>query len=354
MGESDVVGSTATSGDGPNGDGVRMALVVSGEGITVHDTVDLAVEAERAGFDSFWHAEDRCEPFVPLAAAAAATSRVRIGTAVSMIPRPPMFMEQAAANLDELSGGRHVIGLGTGPRIRAEQWHGADFSKPIRWMREYVEAMRLMWTAHSGREISYAGQRIQLTQYSRAAVPLRERIPIFLGGSGPMMLALAGELADAVVFDVLTTPQVLPDQKAAVEVGLARAGRSWEGFEHGCLVLTAVHEDRSVALDLARHQIAYYLQFPQLDELLELHGLGEDTAPVAAARERGDADAIVAAVSDRVVETLALAGTPDEVREGLKRYTEHVDMPLLFSPTWRLTRGQILANHVAITAAFAG
>lgn len=338
----------------PDDGAIRHALIIDGGGISVHDSVDIAVEAERAGFDSVWHAEEGREPWVPLAAMATATSRVRLGTAIALIARPPMFMEQAAANLDDLSGGRHVLGLGTGPEFRSHDWHGQDWSRPVRRMREYVEVLREMWTAHSGKQVTYTGQRLQVKEYSRANPPLRERIPIVIGGSGPNMLALAGEVGDAVIFDMLTTPLVIGDYaKAATEVGLERSGRRWDDIDRGCLIITAVNEDRSVAVDLARHQIAYYMRFPQLDELLEMHGLLDEAAPVIAARERKDHDAMLAGVSDRLVETLALVGTPEEARRRLADWTRYVNMPLLFSPVWRLERQQIIDNHLAITAAFA-
>jgi alkanesulfonate monooxygenase SsuD/methylene tetrahydromethanopterin reductase-like flavin-dependent oxidoreductase (luciferase family) len=338
------------NGDQP----LRIALIVNGEGITIQDSVDVAVEAERAGFDSVWHAEDRREPWVPLAAIAAATSRVRVGTAVAIIARPPMFMEQAAANVDEISGGRHVVALGTGPRFRAEDWHNTDWSQPVTRVREYTEAMREMWKAHSGAEISYDGQRINIKDYTRASKPLRERIPIYLGGSGPKMLAMAGEIADGVIFDILTTPLVI-DQftRAALEVGLERSGRRWEQIDRGACIMTAVHEDRSVAMDMVRHQLAYYMQFPQLDELMEMHGVRDDAQAAIEARERRDFVGMIPTITDRMVETFAIVGTPDEVREQLPEWTKRINMPLLFAPTWELSREQIIDNHRAITAAFA-
>lgn len=334
--------------------GVRHALIFNGEGITIQDMVDIAVEAERAGFDSVWHTEDERELWVPLSAIALATSRIRVGAGVAIISRPPMFTEQAAANLDELSGGRHVLGLGAGPEFRSESWHGVDWSQPALRMREYVEAIREMWTAHSGREVSYSGRRIHVDAYVRGSVPLRERVPIFLGGSGPMMLRVAGELGDGLVFDVLTTPLLLETSiKAGVEVGLERRGRGWEDIERGCLILTAVHEDRSAAIDLARDQVGYYLQFPHLDALIDLHGLGDQAGPLREARERGDLAGMAAGVTDRMVESFSLVGTPSEVRERLGKWTRHIDMPLLYSPTRGLTREQVLENHLAMTAAFA-
>lgn len=335
------------------GDGVvRHALLINGEGITIQDAVAAAVAAERAGFDTVWHAEDRCEPWVPLAAIAMATSRVRLGSAVAIIARPPMFMEQAAASIDELSGGRALLGLGTGPRERTEHWHGLDPTRPALRTREYVAAVREMWTAHSGRTVSYEGKLIRIRDYERARAPLRERVPIFMSGSGPMMLEAGGELGDAIMFDVLTTPLLLPELKQLVEVGLQRSGRAWENIERGCVVTVAVNEDRSVAFDLARHQLAYYLQFPQLDELVEQHGLADDAAAMRRARDLGDEPGMIAAVTDGMVEAFTLSGTPDEVRERLGEWTSFIDMPMLFSPSWRLSREQILDNQLAIIKAF--
>jgi alkanesulfonate monooxygenase SsuD/methylene tetrahydromethanopterin reductase-like flavin-dependent oxidoreductase (luciferase family) len=157
-----------------------------------------------------------------------------------------------------------------------------------------------------------------------------------------------------VIYDALTTPQVLADfAVGAVEVGLQRSGRTWADLDRGCVIVTAVNDDRSVALDLARNQVAYYMQFPSMDELVSQHGMEEEAEAVRNAAQRRDPDAMLSVITDRMVETFTLVGTPSEVRERLSAWTHHIDMPLLFSPTWRLTREQIMENHQAITAAFA-
>lgn len=246
-----------------------------------------------------------------------------------------------------------MLGLGTGPRHWNEEWHGIDGSRPVRRMREYIEIVRGMWTAHSGRSFTYQGERLRVIDYRRANPPPRERIPIYLGATQRLMLRLAGELADGVLYNTLTTPTMLKarTQPFLLE-GLARSGRELEDIERGCIILTSVHEDRRVALDLARHQLAFYLQLPYFEDLLALHGIADDAREAQAAHLRGDLDEMVAAVTDRMIERLALVGTPDEARARLGEWAPYITTPMLMAPSWRLPRESILAGYRAIIETF--
>jgi len=125
----------------------KVGLLFAGEGMSLADVVDLGVAAEDAGLDSVWHVEIQREPFVPLTAIAARTKRIRLGTGVVIWARSPILAALVAANLDELSDGRFLYGLGTGPPDWNRRFHGMSYERPARRIREYVEVMRGAWQA---------------------------------------------------------------------------------------------------------------------------------------------------------------------------------------------------------------
>lgn len=333
---------------------LRVGLGFTGESLTIGQVIDFGVAAEAAGLDSVWHVENQREPWVPLSVIASRTSRIRIGTGLALWARSPQLAELAAVNLDELSGGRFLFGIGTAPKDWNENWHGISYDNPVQRMREYVEIIRLMWTAHSGATISYDGKKFTIRDYQRAMKPYRERIPIYLGAVQRHMCALCGELADGVLLNVLTTPRYVRERALGwIGEGLRRSGRSRSELELGTVVMAAVSDDAAQARQWARHQIAYYAVIPYFDVILDLHGFERETAAVRAAAGRGDVDAMIAAVTDEMVEVLAVAGTPDRCRARLREFAdEGLGLAVAYPPAFRLGSDEIAANLDAMLAAF--
>lgn len=338
---------------GSAGESIRVGLEMNGEGISIEDVIGFGVQAEAAGFDSVWHIENQRDPFVPLSVIGSQTERIRIGTALAIWARSPVLAELIAANLDELTDRRFVLGLGTAPQAWNENWHGISYERPAERMREYVEIIRLMWTAHSGRTVSYEGSRFRIVDYQRAMKPVRDRIPIYLGAVRQNMVRLAGSVADGVLFNLLTTPRYLREYALDyLARGAAEAGRAVEELEVGTLIVTAVSEDRSEARRRARHQIAYYTQIPYFDVMLGLHGFQRETQTLRAAAARGDENAMIDAVTDEMVDAFALAGTPDDCRRKLADFDGLVRLALVFSPAFRLDGDEIRENHRMILETF--
>ena len=137
---------------------VRVDLHMTGDQVSIADMVRFGRLAEDAGLGGVWTAEAWRDSLVPLAGVAAATSRIPLGTDVCQWTRTPVTMELAAADLDELSGGRFTLGLGTGPAEWNENWHGIPYERPLVRMREYVEAIRLLSQAHLGAPVTFEGE----------------------------------------------------------------------------------------------------------------------------------------------------------------------------------------------------
>jgi 5,10-methylenetetrahydromethanopterin reductase len=330
----------------------RVGVVLSGEGMPLHEMVDYAVGLEDAGFDSVWHEEIFREPFVPLAAIAARTSTLKLGTAVSTWVRTPVSSALMSANLDQLSDGRYVHGVGTGPPAWNEQYHGIPYTKPVARMREYMGAIRTAWTGHSGRMVDYDGEHYSIKGYFRPIVQERERIPLYLAAVQKNMLRLAGAVADGVIFNILTTPAYYRGYGLRhLAEGARRGGRDLGDVHKAALVCVAVDSDEAQARQWARHQVAFFAQIPYFEVIMGPHGLWEPAEAVREAAAAGDVQAMVGAVTDEMVEKLTVSGTPDQCRKRLQEWSD-LDTALLLAPSYHLPAEEISANYRAIAAAF--
>jgi probable F420-dependent oxidoreductase len=332
----------------------KIGLLFAGEGMSLADVIELGVAAEDAGLDSVWHVEIQREPFVPLTAIAARTKRIRLGTGVVIWARSPILASLVAANLDELSGGRFLYGLGTGPPDWNRRFHGMSYERPARRIREYVEVMRGAWAAaHDGSTFDYEGEIYRVEGYRRSLRQECERIPIVLAAVQARMCELVGEIADGVLFNVLSTPRYVREFALPhLERGAARAGRKASDVERAAAITAAVDPDPAQARRWARHQIAYYSVIPYFDVMFELHGFQHEAAAIREAAARADEAGMIAAVSEDMVDTFAVSGTPDECRSQLEQW-EDLDLAVLFPPTFQLEPGEIMANHRGLIETFA-
>jgi alkanesulfonate monooxygenase SsuD/methylene tetrahydromethanopterin reductase-like flavin-dependent oxidoreductase (luciferase family) len=264
-------------------------------------------------------------------------------------------MELAASDLNELSGSRFVLGLGTAPKEWNEGWHGISYDRPLQRMREYVSAIRLMWGASVDNPVNFDGECFQLTDYIRLRGPNPDPVPIHLGATLGGMAELAGEIADGVNFNVvLSGPYIQENMLPAVARGAERAGRSLADLDVGVLVSTAVSDDRAQAIRWAKHQLAFYAGVATYFEaVMRSHGFGADYEKVRDAFHAGDPFGAIELVTDEMVEELALAGTPDDVRSRLARYEGVVDFVMVYAPTFLLSPEEVVAEHTAMIDTFA-
>src|SRR5947208_6493796 len=223
----------------------------------------LARRAEDAGFDALWTAEMFHDPFLPLAAAASSTSRIRLGTSIALaFVRSPWVTALSALDLDVLSGGRFILGLGTGLKRMNERWHGVAYGKPTPHIRECVQVIRLITErAHTNEPIRFAGQYydVDIQGWRRSQLPIRQRIPIYLAGVREGMIRTAAEVADGLLgHPIYSQAWVQQVVLPALARGLAESGRRREEF-HLCLaVCCAVGNDVRGARRAAAATIAFY------------------------------------------------------------------------------------------------
>ena len=307
-------------------------------GADLDELVVASVAAGEAGLDAVWMSELHRTPFVPLAAVAARTDDVRLGTGVALaFLRSPLTLALEALDLDEMSQGRLVLGLGSGVQRLNQNWHNVHPGKPAPHLREVVELVRLLWQEiDSGRPISYEGEweRISLVGYQRPFSSIRRRIPIYLAAVGPVMTRLAGQVGDGWIAHELGSPAYLSEVVMPnLEAGLGKSGRSRADLEIVASACCVVHPDPSEARRRMAGLVAFYASVRTYTDFFAWHGFGEEARLIQERFRANDKAGMLAAVSDEMIDTLTLAGTRDQVRGRLRRYEGVADQVKLSPPT---------------------
>src|SRR5579875_976916 len=292
--------------------------------------VELAQAAERYGYDSIWTAEfSSTDPFAHLAWVGSHTTDLGLGCAVAQISgRTAVTMTAGAATMDALSGGRFRLGLGgSGPRI-VEGWHGRPYTRPLSFMREYLEVLGM---AQRGEPVQYAGREITVpapSGYHVAPLPFPppgHQVPVYLGAIGPKSVALAGELADGWIA-IHCPPDYVAAGRAWLGEGAAHSGRTLSGFTTCVMVNCCVDDDEELARDLVRPLLAMYIWGMGVGKtnfytsLAARLGYGDTATAVAEAYQAGDTGEAIAALHDDLVDAMAICGSPDRVRDRLAEY----------------------------------
>ena len=329
-----------------------MALGLLLELPTQRENVELAERAERAGFDSVWAPEfhNHSGPLA-LAAAAVATESVELGTAIAWaFGRSPLLTAVTALDLDELSGGRFVLGLGTGTKRMRRDWLGAPEDRPARRVRETVEAIRAVWAAAEAGAVEYEGELVQLhvRPYGRAD-QVRPRIPVYLAAVNEGMARAAGAVADGVVSHPMATPRYIDEvMRPAIAEGAEAEGRAAGDVTVADWLVVAIDDDAEQAREDAKRQIAFHSTVRTYDRILDMHGFGETAAAIRELWRSFDLAGMTALVTDEMLDTMAVAGGPAECRERVAEHASAVDRVLIGAPVVATDPGRIRAYHDAI------
>ncbi len=273
---------------------------------TLDESVARAKTADRLGFESVWTTQmpDARDAAIVLAAYASHTQHVKLGTGVLPIyTRHPTAMAQMAATLDELSGGRFILGLGISHKVTVEGMWGLRLENPVAAMREYLTIVRT--TLRDG-SCGFEGR--YFTGRAAYSGPRRADLPILISALNPRMLELAGELADGIVLYMCTPAYVREHIVPAVRAGREKVGKTLAGFEIVAAVPVSLTSDRSAAHDVFRKTVARYAALPYYRKMMDASGLKEELE-----QDR---------VDERVLDELAGVGDVDRVRDAVARYRE--------------------------------
>ncbi|MGY1706756.1 TIGR03617 family F420-dependent LLM class oxidoreductase [Geodermatophilus sp. SYSU D00697] len=302
------------------------------------DVPELARELERRGYGGVWTSETDHDPFLPLLLAGRATTALQVGTAIAVaFARSPMTVAGTAHDLQRATRGRFVLGLGTQVRAHVERRFSMPWSAPVPRMREYVAALRAIWSAwQEGTRLHFRGEHYRHTLMTPVFSPEPHEWggpPVYLAAVGPAMTRLAGEVADGLLAHAFTTARYLRERTLpALEEGLAAAGRSREQLTvclPGFVVTGATEAEQAAAADAVRARIAFYGSTPAYRPVLELHGWGalaDELHALSVGRREDRWTAMRDLVDDEVLGTFAVVAVPADVgREVRARFAGLVD-----------------------------
>ena len=290
--------------------------------------VALAQRMEELGYHSVWVCETRTarDAISVLGAMAYATQRIRLGTGVvNSWTRPASLMALTFASLDELASDRMMLGIGAYWDPLA--WNqGIERKKPVKQMREYIEVVRRLLDLE---EFSYEGELVQVRdlrlELGHSVDQSPKNVPIYIGATGPQMLALSGEVADGVLLNGFTSTTYLESALERIEAGASRAGRSVDDLDLPQTVVIAMDEDEEVAIEVATRMTTMYLG--QQPHIARASGVGDDLLEEVSDAlggwppKTGGFEAAMPLVPMDVVRSLTAAGTPAQCVEQVAAYS---------------------------------
>jgi 5,10-methylenetetrahydromethanopterin reductase len=309
----------------------------------IAEFVKLAKVADEVGLDSIWVAEgyhffrDVGEPRSATTVAAAIalnTKRIKIG--LGIIPpytRHPALIAMEAVSLAELSGGRFTLGLGAAKAAAMHMGYTAETLKPLPAHRDAIAIVRALL---EGKALDYKGKSFTFDAPPRHPKEPAVKVPIAMGTTGPLILKLAGEIADIILLPTFTTPAFVRYARGEIAKGAAVSGRNVDDIPLGATIPFSVHEDGRKARDAIRQLTAVYItnkvQNIKNDTLMSAAGLSAAEAePIARAKAERGIDAATAMVTDEIMDKVVIAGNPDEVNAKLKALADAgMTMPLLY------------------------
>ncbi len=316
---------------------------------SIEGQIATATRAEAAGFESAWTIEFfSSHGLVRLAVVATATNRIKLGTAIAYaFMRTPMLAASAAMDIDEISGGRMILGLGSGTKRMNQDWYSMPFDDPpAPRMKDAIGLVRAAFAAQKGGGLIYDGPyyQVKIPAYSRPGA-VRESIPVYMAAVNKGMIRAAAAIADGLIGHPVFTRKYMAEKVLPVLDGSA--------CELLPYVITAIADTTEQARNEVRGQIAFYYTTRLYHSILEPHGWTEAGETIAASFRQGDFAAMAAAVTDEMIDEIAIAGTPDEVRDQVKQWDSLADHVILYSPSIGMKGGRVQENLDAIVDTFA-
>ena len=291
----------------------RWGLTVPFTGVPLSAHPELYRRAEALGYDDLWSGETPTgtDGFTPLAQAAAVTERMRLATGiVNPFTRGPGVLAQSAAALQEASGGRFVLGLGSSSNVLVERFNGIVFERPLSKVREAVDVLRPALSVPAGK--GFGGLRLER--------PVTEPVPIVLAALRGKMLALAAEVADGAFTNFLPLSG-LPRVLDGLRDGERAAGREEDSTELACrfFILPGPEEQ---GLMLARGMFSAYGSVPVYAAFFRWLGFAEQLDPMVEAYEAGDRARAAELASVELMRDIFIFGSPDQIRARLEQFCE--------------------------------
>lgn len=293
--------------------------------LTIDQVLECSKVLTHTSVDTIWIPETwGMENFAMLSAVSQIASKPKIGSSIiNVYSRSPSAIAMGAATVDALSNGRLILGLGTSSMPIVEDFHGLKFENPVLRMKEYVEIIRLIL---SGKQINYSGNFFNLRNFTLLIKPQREKIPIYLAAINQKMLDLTWEISDGVIFYL----RPLNEMKKTIQKMQTK-----RKIDVTCQIISCVSNDAETAITRAKQTLAFYISVGRIyRELLSKNGFESETKNIFDEFKTSGLKSNHELVSDNMLKSLTIAGTPDQCTKQLQKFRETgIDLPIIqFNP----------------------
>jgi probable F420-dependent oxidoreductase len=285
----------------------------------VHQTIELAKWAEDEGYDDLWFADSNgVDALTTAAAVALNTSRCRIGTAIiPVFSRTPAVLASTAHVLNQLSGGRFILGLGSSSQTMMENWHGQTFEKPLTRVKETTLLIKQML---AGQKTDFDGVTVKSKGYRQ--LPLEEDAqPVYMAALRGKMLETAAEFSDGVILN-LFPKNSLPRMMDHIRIGAERAGKKLEDVEIVCRHQVIVTDEIDNARNMIRRGFAPYYATPVYNAFLAWSGYEDVAKTIAEGWAAKDREKTTGALNDQLVDDIAIIGSVGQCHDRIREYGE--------------------------------
>lgn len=311
--------------------GIGLRLPDETYDYSVANVVETARQAEDHGYHSVWVAElQGPNGFMVLGQIARETSRVGLGTGiVNVYSRTPALIAMSVATLDQVSGGRTLLGLAASSKTTIQRWHGLEFERPLRRVRETIEIVN---EAMANERVTYDGEIFSLDN-PRTYDTVRDDVPIFNAALGATNRQLTGEFADGWL-PVHVPRTNFEEYVSDVRESAENAGRDPDDITIAPYIVTCVDEDGEQARDYVRRLLSFYAgAIDYYGDVFRRYGFEEEVEAIREAWADGDRGEAAARVTDELLDQVAIGGTPEEGRRKLREYRDlGADVPIVYPP----------------------
>jgi alkanesulfonate monooxygenase SsuD/methylene tetrahydromethanopterin reductase-like flavin-dependent oxidoreductase (luciferase family) len=293
--------------------------------LSINQVLKCSEILSKTNVDTIWIPETwGMENFSMLSAVSNKTTTQKIGSSIiNIYSRSPALIAMGATTVDTLSNERLILGLGTSSLPVVETFHGYKFEKPVQRMKEYVEIIRLIL---SGKQVNYAGEIFDLKNFTLLLKPKRESIPIYLAAVNQKMVDLTWNIGDGVIFYL----RPLNEMKETIT-----KMQSKKKIDVTCQIITSIAKDSDIAINRAKKTLAFYVSVGKIyREFLANNGFKKETSNIFDEFKKSGLKSIYELVSDSMLQSLCIAGNPDECKKQLQNFRETgIDLPIIqFNP----------------------
>lgn len=285
----------------------------------VGPTIEMAKWAEDEGYDDLWFADSSgVDALTTAAAVVLNTKRCRVGTAIIPVySRTPVVLASTAHVLQTLSGGRFILGLGSSSQTMMENWHGQKFEKPLTRVKETTELVKKIL---AGKKTDYDGATVSSHGYRQLSLE-EGAPPVYMAALREKMLESAAEFSDGVILN-LFPKDALPKMMEQIRIGGERAGKKLEDIEVVCRHQVVVTDDKEEARNMIRAVFAPYYATPVYNKFLTWCGYRDVAETIKTGWVEKDRTKTTTALSDQLVDDIAILGSMEECHDRLREYGE--------------------------------